>query len=507
MKKIILVIAAFFALTAFAQEQISDLVVRKYIANPSFRTEDEENLYVWFTRTWLSGEYYDVSLAVIPKSGGAGREILVKRPSKSKNQFFNLLACYEDDQNLISVYSYYTESTYNICWNTLPKNTEKFLWNPQTVLSVPFDKQITFNAVGVTSPDKRKAGVAIFQMQFNTTNLQGAHMLSFDENGLQWDHPIDFDFENRTLQILDMIIGNDADLYAALISFNKKEEGKEEVYENETLHLYQFGQYGEQNVVEEAVDFGHISNGKLLLTSSNRLSLGGYYAPNSTAKETGCFIASTVFPNPKQIDLSRQEFPTSYYTYKHSATKQPAEEFNAHTIGFFEFSDNSLVLLGEMQAQHKSVELQTAGGPILVHFANKACELGDFKTINKNQCIVGRSASPTGLRTRMFSYYAMMYQDNIHIFFHDNIQNYNGETNKHTFIAERVFGVGLNYDEVCAAHCTINSRQEISAPEMLMDYQQHKSYMIAPLFITPDAIVLCRSDKVSNRISRLKHQF
>ena len=236
MKRIIFIIAALFALTAFAQEQISDLVVRKYIANPSFRTEDEENLYVWFTRTWLSGEYYDVSLAVIPKSGGAGREILVKRPSKSKNQFFKLLACYEDDQNLISVYSYYTEYTYNICWNTLPKNTEKFVWNPQTVLSVPFDKRITFNAVGVTSPDKRKAGVAIFQMQFNTSNLQSAHMLSFDENGLKWEHPIDFDFENKTLKLLDITIDDNADIYTALISFNPKEEGDREIYENETLH-------------------------------------------------------------------------------------------------------------------------------------------------------------------------------------------------------------------------------------------------------------------------------
>lgn len=507
MKKIIFIIVALVCTRAFAQEQISDLVVRKYTANPFFRTEDEVNQYVWFTRTYFSGDYYDVSLAIIPKSGEAGREILVKRPSKPKNQFFDLLACYEDDQNLISVYSYYAGSDYNICWNAIPKDADKYVWNPQTVLSIPYNNRITFKAVGVTSPDKRKAGVAIFQMEFNTSNLRSAYMLSFDENGLQWDHPIDFDFENTTLQIIDMIIGNDADLYAALISFNKKEEGKEEVYENETLHLYQFGQYDEQNVVEEAVDFGHISNGKLLLTSSNRLALGGYYAPSSTDKETGCFIASTTFPNLKQMDISRQEFPDSYYTYMHSATKQPAKEFNAYTIGFFEFSDSTLTLLGEMQALHKSLDLLTAGGPILLHFADKTCELGNVKTINKNQCIVGRSASPTGLRNRMFSYYAMMYQDNIHIFFHDNIRNYNGETNMHTFIVERVFGVGLNYDEVCTSHCTINSRQEISAPEMLMDYQQHKSYMIEPLFITPDAIVMCRSDKVSNRISKLQHPF
>ena len=506
MRKTILLLGVLFATTAFAQEQLSDLIVRKYIGSPSFRTEDEENQYVWFTRTWLSGEYYDVSLAVIPKSGGAGREILVKRPSKSKNQFFNLLACYEDDQNLISVYSYYTESTYNICWNTLPKNTEKFVWNPQTVLSVPFDKRITFNAVGVTSPDKRKAGVAIFQMQFNTSNLQSAHMLSFDENGLKWEHPIDFDFENKTLKLLDIAIDDNADIYTALISFNQKEEGDKEIYENETLHFYQCGQYGEQNTVEEPVEFGHISSGKLLATNNNRLALGGYYATAPDEKETGCYIATTQ-SSLSRIHLNLQEFPASYYAYQHSATKQSAKDFNAYTIDFLEFSDSSLVLLGEMQTLHRGFELQTAGGPILVHFADKTGEFNDFKTINKNQCIVGRSSSPTGLRSRMFSYYAMMYQDKIHLFFHDNCENYNGETDKHTFISERVFGVGLNYDNVCAAHCTIDSKHEISRPEMLMNYQEHKCYMIEPLFITPDGLILCRSDKVSNRISKLEHPF
>ena len=92
-------------------------------------------------------------------------------------------------------------------------------------------------------------------------------------------------------------------------------------------------------------------------------------------------------------------------------------------------------------------------------------------------------------------------------FFHDNCENYNGETDKHTFISERVFGVGLNYDDVCAAHCTINSKHDISRPEMLMNYQEHKCYMLEPLFITPDGLILCRSDKVSNRISKLTHPF
>ena len=336
--------------------------------------------------------------------------------------------------------------------------------------TVPIDKRITFESVGVTSPDKRRAGVVIFQMQFNTSNLQSAHMLSFDENGLKWEHPIDFDFEN------------------------------------ETLHFYQCGQYGEQNTVEDLVEFGHISSGKLLVTKDNRLALGGYYATAPDEKETGCYIATTQ-SSLSRIHLNLQEFPASYYAYQHSATKQSAKDFNAYTIDFLEFSDSSLVLLGEMQTLHRGIELQTTGGPILVHFADKTGEFNDFKTINKNQCIVGRSSSPTGLRSRMFSYYAMMYQDKIHLFFHDNCENYNGETDKHTFISERVFGVGLNYDDVCAAHCTINSKHDISRPEMLMNYQEHKCYMLEPLFITPDGLILCRSDKVSNRISKLTHPF
>lgn len=505
MRKTILLLGVLFATTAFAQEQLSDLIVRKYIGFPSFRTEDEVNRYIWFTRSFY-GEFYDVGLSILPKSGGAGREILVKRTGQAKNQFFCLLACYEDSQSVISIYDYYTDDTYNICYNALPKDAEKYVWSPTTVFSVPFDKRITFESVGVTSPDKRKAGVVIFQMQFNTSNLQSAHMLSFDENGLKWEHPIDFDFENKTLKLLDLAIDDNADIYTALISFNPKEEGDREIYENETLHFYQCGQYGEQNTVEEPVEFGHISSGKLLVTKSNRIALGGYYATAPGKKETGCYIA-TSHPSLSRILLNLQEFPASYYSYRHSATKQSAEDFNAYTIDFLEFSDSSLVLLGEMQTLYKGIELQTVGGPILVHFADKTGEFNGFRTINKNQCIVGRSSSPTGLRSRMFSYCAMMYQDKVHLFFHDNCQNYNGETDKHTFITGRVFGVGLNYDDVCAAHCTINSKHDISRPEMLMNYQEHKCYMIEPLFITPEGLILCRSDKVSNRISKLTHPF
>lgn len=281
--------------------------------------------------------------------------------------------------------------------------------------TVPIDKRITFESVGVTSPDKRKAGVVIFQMQFNTSNLQSAHMLSFDENGLKWEHPIDFDFENKTLKLLDIAIDDNADIYTALISFNQKEEGDKEIYENETLHFYQCGQYGEQNTVEEPVEFGHISSGKLLVTKSNRIALGGYYATAPGKKETGCYIA-TSHPSLSRILLNLQEFPASYYSYRHSATKQSAEDFNAYTIDFLEFSDSSLVLLGEMQTLYRGIELQTVGGPILVHFADKTGEFNGFRTINKNQCIVGRSSSPTGLRSRMFSYCAMMYQDKVHLF-------------------------------------------------------------------------------------------
>lgn len=505
MRKTILLLGVLIASTAFAQEQLSDLIVRKYIGFPSFRTEDEVNKYIWFTRSFY-GEFYDVGLSILPKSGGAGREILVKRPGQAKNQFFCLLACYEDNQSVISIYDYYTDDTYNICYNALPKDAEKYVWNPTTVFSVPIDKRITFESVGVTSPDKRRAGVVIFQMQFNTSNLQSAHMLSFDENGLKWEHPIDFDFENKTLKLLDIAIDDNADIYTALISFNQKEEGDKEIYENETLHFYQCGQYGEQNTVEEPVEFGHISGGKLLVTKSNRIALGGYYATTPGKKETGCYIA-TSHPSLSRILLNLQEFPASYYSYRHSATKQSAEDFNAYTIDFLEFSDSSLVLLGEMQTLYRGIELQTVGGPILVHFADKTGEFNGFRTINKNQCIVGRSSSPTGLRSRMFSYCAMMYQDKVHLFFHDNCQNYNGETDKHTFITGRVFGVGLNYDDVCAAHCTINSKHDISRPEMLMNYQEYKCYMIEPLFITPDGLILCRSDKVSNRIAKLKHTF
>ncbi len=486
--------------SAHAQGTITDFLSRKYGGYPYFQTENGDNYYVWFAQPEWWG-MIDKGCVVLPKNGEPSREITVNHP------LYWLISCYEDDQNLIALYRNETKTTYEICLNILPKDAQKFVWAPQTVLSIPRTDQITFRAIGATSRDKRKAGVAIFQMQYSTSNLQKVYMVSFGENGKNWEIPLDMDFEGTNLQLLDVVVDDNANLYTALLTYIKKEGKNEDIYENETIHLYQCGEYGELNTIEKEVEFGHVSDGMLLLTHNGQLVLGGYYAPKPKGKETGCFFATASVTDFTDISLSLQDFPESYFHYKHSKTGQKAEVFHAYPIDFQEFSDGNIILLGDMQAHWSDISTYTIGGPILLHFADPKGEINGFKTVTKSQSIVGQSNSPTGLRHRMFSYYSFMENDVIRLIFPTNIANFKGETNKNILVMERVFGSGLDYDEVCAAQCIVNSRQEITAPELLMEYKPLNSYIIAPLFIENDGIIIYRSSKkvTTNMISKLAH--
>lgn len=484
--------------TVWAQGTMTDFLPRKYGGDPCFQTENDDNYFVWFAQPGWYG-LIDKGFIVLPKNGGQSREIFANHP------LYWFVTCYEDDQNLVAIYRNDTKTTFEICLNIIPKDAQKYVWAPKTVWSIPKNEQLDFRVVSAVSPDKRKAGLAIFQMQFKTSNLQKVYMVSFDENGMNNDLTLDIDFEGADLQLIDFVVDDEANLYTALLSYNKKEEKNGDIYENETLHLYQCGEYGVQNSVEEEVDFGHVTGGKLLHTRNGKLVLGGYYATKPKGQETGCFFATTSVADFNDISFSRQDFPNTYFDYKHSKTGQMAEEFHVYPIDFQEFSDGNIVLLGDMQAHWSDIAYYTIGGPILLHFADMKGEINGFKTITKNQSVVGQSKSPTGMRESIFSYYALMDHDVIHLIFPVNIANFKGEPDKNLLVMGRVFGSGLDYDEACAAHCTVNSRQEVSAPELLMEYKTMNSYMIMPLFIENDGFIMYRSGKRTNMISKLAY--
>lgn len=181
-----------------------------------------------------------------------------------------------------------------------------------------------------------------------------------------------------------------------------------------------------------------------------------------------------------------------------------AKDFSVYPSYFFEFSNGTVAFLGEM---YYTTFNFSAGGSILVHFADKNGDISQFKTIDKTQTSVETSNSPGSLRGRLFSYSALTHNDRIHLFFTDNVENYRGKSGKNSFAHPKFFSSGLKFNGLCAAHCSIDSGGNISKPELLIDYSALKSYMFAIFYMQDDGVVFLHSGKKSRQISKYKHDF
>lgn len=245
-----------------------------------------------------------------------------------------------------------------------------------------------------------------------------------------------------------------------------------------------------------------MQNASLLFTKDGNVVVSGYYSSDPEKKESGCYVFKFDAKKFSTTNISHQDFPDAYYAYNHVGAKVEGKDFHAYPMGFYEFSDGTLALLGDMQSVQRATIEFTIGGNVLVHFMNPNGDITNFKMIKKTQTSTFTSGSPKGLRDRMFSYFPIMHNDVIHIIFADNIDNYKGKSGLNCFV-DAGFTTAVRYNGVCAAHCTINRNQEISIPELLMDYTAHKSYILCPLFTEDDGFILCRTGKKSNLISKL----
>jgi hypothetical protein len=235
--------------------------------------------------------------------------------------------------------------------------------------------------------------------------------------------------------------------------------------------------------------------------------IGGYYAPKFGEKEAGCYIVRYDMNPLTTANISHEDFPSTYYKYVHTPSGKKAEDFNVYPRYFFEFSDGTVALLGEMYTTFSITMVFSAGGSILIHSADKNGDISQFKTIDKTQTSVETTHNPGTLRGRLFSYNALMHNDRIHLFFTDNVENYRGQSGQNSFADTKFFTPDLKFDGLCAAHCSIDRGGNISTPELLIDYSALKSYMFALLYMQDDGVVFLHSGKKSRQISKYKHDF
>ena len=501
-KSIIIAVLLFFAgCNLMAQnplETVFDNVVGGVPVNSYFNGEDNQH-YILFSSRYTEKE----ALVSIPDNSGKGKQLVLQHPAD-----YELLVAYEDATQIRCIYKCYKydTKTYGFYLNAYSKDAGYAKWNPKKVFEFPLEKREDIRCWSARSPDQSKAAIAIFLTNTKSNSLKGSMVMTFDGGGLLWENPLDLEFENNTLEIFNFAVSNDAKVYTAILSFNKENE-RDKSRKNETLHLFESSEYGEVNSTDYQVDFGSLSCGKLLITHQGDVMIGGYYAPKFGEKETGCYLIRYDINTLTSTNISHRDFPSSYYNYVHTPSGKKAKDFSVYPSYFFEFSDGTVALLGEMYTTFSTTMVFSAGGSIVVHFADKNGDISQFKTIEKVQTSVETTNSPGNLRGRLFSYSAQMYNDRIHLFFTDNVENYRGKSGQNSFADTKFFTSGLKFDGLCAAHCSIDRDRNISKPELLIDYSAIRSYMFALFYMQNDGVVFLHSGKKSRQISKYKHNF
>ncbi len=511
MKKTILLFTVLFAMTCHAQDPLTLIVDKNGVAGYDYNTTlvgmgDEH--YVCTDYTMINGmtRVAQDIITCVSKSGTSGRKIVVER-----SMDYNLIAFYEGEDRINCLYTFYDypAKSYALFLNSVPKEATKGEWKPEKIISFKLERREDILVGHSVSPDQTKAAVVIFQVNKaglfqadKSDKLKGSAVLAFGDEGLLWANPLEMELANTTLNILDIAVNNNANVYVAISSFNKPNPSKSQK-ENEMLHLIEVGAE-ETRSAEIQPDFGYLNNGKLFLCASGDVAVGGYYQATADQKASGAYLATF---DGKQMDNGRfsvQPFPQDYYDYKHPKFSKKGEDFEAVPVEIKEFGNGTKVLLGEPRTSVSVPNYTfTLFGNILVSFADKDGNLNNFQMIRKDQLITNHSNKSTKFyQSDLLCFNTILHNDRLYIFYNDNLANHTGKTGQALSITT------TNYKKKCAMYCTIGSDGRISEPSMLMNYEKYKSVIYRPLVIDEDGLLIYNSNKVLyGAVSKLGHEF
>ena len=511
MKRTLLIFATLFAMVAYAQEPLNTAVRNIDPPHQNYVgcIDGSGNCRYLIFRDRLLNDFIKLSRDIVvevAKDGSKSNVLSIER-----NMDYKYLTAYEDNENIYMLYrrsnSYTREFTLYL--NTVPKEADIDKWKPKELLTLKRNFSDGFQMATAVAPDKTKAVLLLLQVKTagmfdkdKSDKLKGSAVMVFEEDKIKMSKPLEFDVENNTLQFLDLSIDNNGEILLALASFNtqKEDEGKKgspkvTLNPNETVHIYKITE-DEVFSSSSAAEFGHVSNGKLLVTQSGQTILGGYYSPENHKPEEGSYLL-TIDASFANTNISNEKFPEEYFTYKHPKVTKNIRDFRAVPVELLAFDNGTITLLGEMRAyQSNLVTLFNLAGPTLVSMADNTGNLTNFQMVTKHQ-ITSLSDSPSSL----FSYHAMMKDNLVHFIYTDNLTNLTTGTNEPLEIKD------YSYKGKCAAHRTLDSEGHLSDPEMLMDYTAYKSVLFIPLTIESDGLWIYHSEKNNAMVSWLPHNF
>lgn len=406
---------------------------------------------------------------------------------------FNCIRSFESNDAIISYYivDNNKSKTYTLYSNSIFKGDKTHKWNPEEIMTIPYEKRDNLMIATSVSPDKTKGMICFLQAQ-RKGMFKGSKLITFDNqgNGL-WDIEPEFNMDNETFGVLDMAIDNDGTVYAGVYSYNEESKNKRN---NQTIHIYQITS---NDIVSQSENINYnISNGKMIVGQTGNVYVGGYTCSSLTKNEDGTYMV-TFDPKTSSIKtVSHQEFPGDYketFPGGPMVGFYPNQKYSVIVKDLFEFSNGTTALLGELRTY---VTVQTQNGSTTYYFTkhvvfSQTNSEGEFDklTFFDRKAEAGNYVSIT--------YTPIFANDQIYVIYPDHMDNFAG---KEGFPFKRIMGGAKKY---CCTLLTIDNKGE-GTYQKLFDAKQSKSQVVRPLSVESDGFIVLDFDKKGTNISKLK---
>ena len=458
---------------------------------------DESTLYL-YSEDFFAAPSRDQESDALFAINVAQSEVTQAAVNRPKNiEFMNAI---ESESEVIGFY--YEENTkqgvMTLYMNKISKNDEAPTWDPFLLNTFPCEKKDNTYTYLAVSPDKSKA-VLCYLSSARKGDFKGAMVMTFDNTGERiWDTELELDFSNRTFQILDILIDNEAEVYMGMVSYKVPNKNTRT---DEKLHVYEINS-NNINTRTEEISFGHITNGRMLLSRNGDLCLGGYFCTNPKENENGTYMMRYDTKYSSFKSLTNQKFPASY------KEKMVAKLFSASPTNqscfvradkLVEFDNNNIALLGEQRNITKVVDKNGMvsynyfAKHIMFTLADENGEIKEFKMFDKDQATAAGTMAYSFEQLGL-SYYPFFKNNKIYMLFADNVDNFSGASGKTIKM--------YMSNKHCTAMLVVDENGEDSKQQVI-NTKVSKGRMYSPLSIEDDGFVIIFVTKKGVTISKL----
>ena len=387
-----------------------------------------------------------------------------------------------------------SSKTYTLYSNFVAKEAKQPKWNPEQVVSVPYEKKDNLSIATAVSPDNSKGMICLLQSQ-RKGEFKGSVLITFDNQGnLLWNNSMELDIPNQTFGVIDMAIDNAGKVYAGVYSYNEESKTKRA---NETLTIYEITE-NDITAQSEQINFS-VSNGIMKVGATGNVYLAGYSQSSLKRNEDGSYVVTYNPKNSTITKLSQQDFPENYFGKVTGGGIMLGylsnEKYSVRAKGLYEFSNGSVALLGELRT---TITVRQQNGMTTTYYFTKNIMLTQTGTdgeIVKTDWHDSKAMSVNGFATTTFT--PLFANDRIYVLFPDNMENYNGKSGAPY---KRVLAGIKKY---CCSMITIDANGMGDA-QKLLDAKTSKNTISQPLFVEEDGFIVLDYDKKSTNVSKLK---